>query len=210
MMPVQTTIFLIALIAAMPLARAQHGAAYVRPDSIIDLRTDAGAGLVKGQWRYADAKIIEVDHRAPGHDLQPSGPPTRTHDIEPKAGGFDFNDTAWEQIPASSLEARRSTGRLAFGWYRINVTVPEKNGSFDPTGSTVYFEVVADDYAEVWLNGKLPQVLGTSGGQFIKGWNSPNRVLLTRSAKPGQQFQLAVFVANGPLSDPPRSKPSSK
>lgn len=38
---------------------------------------------------------------------------------------------------------------------------------------------------------------------MIKGWNSPNRVLLTRNAKPGQQFQIAVFAANGPLSNLP-------
>jgi gluconolactonase len=37
----------------------------------------------------------------------------------------------------------------------------------------------------------------------VKGFNAPNRVVLTRGAEPGQTIQLAVFAANGPLSDPP-------
>jgi gluconolactonase len=38
---------------------------------------------------------------------------------------------------------------------------------------------------------------------MISGFNAPNRVVLTRNAQPGQRIQLAVFAANGPLSDPP-------
>jgi len=60
--------------------------------------------------------------------------------------------------------------------------------------------VVVDDYAEVWVDGKLSPALGQSGGAVVRGFNAPNRVVLTRDAKPGQQFQLAVFAANGPLS----------
>src|SRR5207247_6322477 len=103
----------------------------------------------------------------------------------------------------SALESRRSTGRLCFNWYRIKVTIPERIGSFDPAGSTVAFEVVVDDYAEVWVDGKLPRVLGQSGSQLIKGFNAPNRVIIGRNVRPGQQIQLAVFGINGPLSDPP-------
>jgi gluconolactonase len=193
----------LALILFAAMAHAQHGVEFVRPDAIIDLRTDDGAKQVQGQWRYADAKIIEVDHHLPGPDLKPTGAPSRTRDITPKAGPADVDDSQWSAIPASSLEVRRSNGRLSFAWYRINVTIPEKLGDFDPAGSTVYFEISVDDYAEVWVDGKLPQVLGQSGGPFVKGWNAPNRVLLTREAKPGQKFQLAVFAMNGPISDPP-------
>ncbi len=71
------------------------------------------------------------------------------------------------------------------------------------TGSTVVFELVIDDYAEIWVDGKLPLVLGQTGGQLIKGFNAPNRVVLTRDARPGQQIQLAVFGVNGPVSNPP-------
>jgi gluconolactonase len=60
-----------------------------------------------------------------------------------------------------------------------------------------------DDYAEVWVNGRLPAALGQVGGPCIKGFNAPNRVVLTRDARPGQTFQLAVLAMNGPVSDPP-------
>jgi gluconolactonase len=83
------------------------------------------------------------------------------------------------------------------------VTIPEKIGNFDPTGSTVIFEVVLDDYAEIWVDGKLPTVLGQTGGVLAKGFNAPNRVVIGRNVTPGQQIQLAVFGMNGPISNPP-------
>ncbi len=175
----------------------------VRPDAIVDLKTDTGIGLVKGQWRYSNVKVIDVDHHSPGVDLAPSGPSNRTQDIDLHAGAADFDDSKWEQIAPGQLEERRSTGRLCFNWYRTSVTIPEKIASLDPTGSTVVFEVAIDDYAEVWVDGKLPLVLGQPGGQLIKGFNAPNRVVLTKNARPGQKIQLAVFGINGPLSNPP-------
>jgi len=174
-----------------------------RPAAIVNLATDAGMRLVKGQWRYSDVKIVEIEHRAPGLDLRPSGPPNRTNDISPHAGAADFDDSAWAVLPASQLEARKGNGRLSFNWYRTKVTIPERVGAFDPAGSTVVFEIVVDDYAEVWVNGNLPIVLGQTGGPLIKGFNAPNRVVLGRDVRPGQQFQLAVFGMNGPLSNPP-------
>jgi len=94
-------------------------------------------------------------------------------------------------------------GRLSFNWYRTKVTIPDRVGSFDPTGATVVLEIVVDDYAEVWVNGRLPVVLGQTGGQLIKGFNAPNRVVLGRDVRTGQRFQLAVFGINGPVSNPP-------
>jgi gluconolactonase len=174
-----------------------------RPAAIINLATEEGARLVKGQWRHRDVKIVEVEHRAAGPDLRPSGLPNRAYDITPHAGAADFDDSAWTALPASELEARKGNGRLSFNWYRIKVTIPERVGSFDPTGSTVVFEIVVDDYAEVWVDGRLPIVLGQTGGALIKGFNAPNRVLLGRGVRPGQEFQLAVFGMNGPVSNPP-------
>ncbi|HTL29419.1 MAG TPA: SMP-30/gluconolactonase/LRE family protein [Tepidisphaeraceae bacterium] len=175
----------------------------LKPDAAIDLRTTDGVNIVNGQWKYSDAKIIDVDHHSVGADLKASGPPNRTQDITPKAGAADFDDSTWESIDESSLEQRRSTGKLCFNWYRINVTIPQRIGSLDPTRTKVYFEIVADDYAEVWIDGQLPPALGTAGGQITKGWNAPNRVMFTENAKPGQRIQLAIFAANGPLSSPP-------
>ncbi|MCA9420283.1 MAG: SMP-30/gluconolactonase/LRE family protein [Nitrospira sp.] len=174
-----------------------------RPDAVVDLMTEEGVRVVQGQWRYHDTSIVEVDHNSPGQDLGPSGPPHRTHDLLPQAGAKEFDDSAWEQIPAPGLETRRATGKLCFNWYRLNLTIPERIGTFSTTGSTVVFEIVIDDYAEVWVDGKLPLILGQAGEHLIQGFNAPNRVVLSRNVQPGQTIQLAVFGANGPLSNPP-------
>jgi len=194
------------VLAASPLAAAAQvtsDAPARRPEAIIDLATEEGVRLVEGRWRYSDVKIVEVEHRGPGPDLRASGPPTRAWDIAPHAGAADFDDSGWEVLPASRLDARKTAGRLAFNWYRIKITVPERIGRFDPTGSTAVFEIVVDDYAEVWVNGNLPLALGQPGGPLIKGFNAPNRVVVGRDVRPGQQIQLAVLGANGPLSNPP-------
>jgi gluconolactonase len=191
--------------AAPPGAAAQttSDAPAGRPAAIINLATEDGVRLVKGQWRYRDATIVEVEHRAPGPDLRPSGSPNRTYDISPQAGAAGFDDSAWMALAPRELESRRGNGRLSFNWYRITVTIPERVGAVDPTGTTAVFEVVVDDYAEVWVNGQLPTVLGQTGGPLVRGFNAPNRVVLGRDIRPGQQFQLAVFGMNGPVSSPP-------
>ena len=174
-----------------------------RPAAIVDLMTDAGAALVGATWRYSDARVVEVEHRDPGPDLRPSGATNRTLDISPRAGAAGFDDSGWTVLPPGQLAARKGHGRLSFNWYRTALTIPARVGGFDPTGATVVLEIVVDDYAEIWVNGRLPIVLGQTGGQLVKGFNAPNRVVLTRDALPGQRFQIAVFGANGPLSDPP-------
>lgn len=174
-----------------------------RPDAVIDLASPAAVQLVQGQWRYHDVKIVDADSRAVGPDLKPSGAPTKTYDYEPHAGVVGFDDSQWQAIDAASLDQRRSTGKVCFNWYRINITIPEKVGSFETDGSTVAFEIVIDDYAEVWVNGKLPRVLGQSGAGVIRGFNAPNRVILTRNAHPGDKIQMAVFGMNGPISSSP-------
>jgi len=182
---------------------AAQGPPYGRPDATIDLRTKEGKELVKGVWRYSDVKIVETDFRAPGPDLKPSGKPTKTYDYIPRAGAADFDDAKWEVLDPTTLEARRSGGKLCFNWYRINITIPDKVGEFEIRGSTVDFEIVIDDYAEVWVDGKLPAVYGQSGGSVIKGYNAPNRVVIARDVQPGQKIQLAVFGINGPISASP-------
>ena len=174
-----------------------------RPEAVIDLTTAEGARLVKGQWRYSDTKIIEVEFRGPGPEGQPTGREIKTYDYTPHAGGADFDDSAWEVIDPATLAVRRATGRLCFNWYRIRLTVPERVGGFDTTGSTVVFETALDDYAEVWVDGELPRALGQMGGSVVGGWNAPNRLVIGRDVRPGQRIQLAVFGINGPLSNPP-------
>jgi gluconolactonase len=176
-----------------------------RPDALIDLASDEGAQLVKGAWRYHDVQIVDAEGRAVGPDLKPSGDPIKTYDYVPHAGAREFDDSQWPEIKPTSLDQRRSTGMVCFNWYRINVTIPEKIGNFTTTGSTVAFEIVIDDYAEVWIDGRLPRILGESGGPVIKGFNGANRVIVTRDARPGQQIQLAVFGINGPISYSPQN-----
>lgn len=167
-------------------------------DATIDLATRDGVALVKGEWRYSDTRIVEVDFKAAGADKQPTGLPNKTYDYTPHAGGADFDDSKWEVIDPTTLEVRRSTGRLCFNWYRINVTIPDQF-----SGTTAVFETSLDDYAEVWVDGELARALGQSGGSVVKGWNAPNRLIISRSVQPGQKIQLAIFGINGPISNPP-------
>jgi len=174
-----------------------------KPEAFLDLASAEGVQAVKGQWRYSDTRIVEVDFKGPGTDNQPSGPPVKTYDYTPHAGGSDFDDSHWEAIDPSTLSKRRGNGRLSFNWYRIKLTIPSRIGDFDPTGTTAVFETSLDDYAEVWVDGELSRALGQSGGSVISGWNAPNRLIVGRNVKPGQEIQLAIFGVNGPLSNPP-------
>jgi len=200
---------LMALLLALAVVRGQsqviQDPPFGRPDAVIDLASREGVHLVNGTWRYHDVKIVDADSKAVGPDLKPSGAPIPTYDYEPRAGGADFNDSQWEAINPTMLDQRRSTAKVCFNWYRINVTIPVRVGNFSTSGSTVAFEIVIDDYAEIWVNGKMPRVLGQPGGQVIKGFNAPNRVILTRNAQPGQRIQLAVFGINGPISSSPQN-----
>jgi gluconolactonase len=175
------------------------------PDAILDLGTRAGARSAGGPWRFCGASLVEVDFRSPGPDRKPSGPPNRTYDIAPHAEGRDFDDTTWEALDPTTLDARRSTGKVCFAWYRFRIVVPDRVGQFDPTGATIVFETVVDDYAEVWVDGTLPRELGQVGGTVVAGFNAPNRLVVGRDVKPGQVIQLALFTMNGPVSVAPEN-----
>jgi gluconolactonase len=174
-----------------------------KPEATIDLGKKEGVQLVKGEWRYSDTKIIEIDFKAAGPDGQPSSTPNKAYDFTPHAGRADFDDFKWEVIDPATLDKRRAAGKLAFNWYRIKISVPERVGNLDPTGSTVVFTTSLDDYAEIWVDGEISRAAGQSGGSVIKGWNAENRLIIGRGVKPGQTIQLAVFGINGPISNPP-------
>jgi gluconolactonase len=173
------------------------------PAATIDLGTADGVTAVKAEWRYSDTKIVAVDFTGPGADKQPTGAPVKTYDYTPHAGGVDFDDSKWELIAPATLDQRRGNGRLGFNWYRIKLTIPERVGDFDPTGTTAVFETSLDDYAEIWVDGELSRAPGQTGGSVIAGWNARNQLVVGRNVKPGQQIQLAIFGINGPLSNPP-------
>jgi gluconolactonase len=195
-------LIVIAAVTAAAASAAVQGA-QTTPDAVLDLATRDGVAAVQGTWRYADVAIVPAKHRAPDAEGQPTGAPVDTFDITPHAGGADFDDAAWPMVDPTQLAKRRGNGRLSFGWYRIAITIPARIGDFDPSGAEVVFVTALDDYAEVWVDGELPRALGQSGGSVVAGWNAPNRVTVVRRARPGQTIQLAVFGANGPLSDPP-------
>jgi gluconolactonase len=207
MKPLGTLFGILNLCACLGLAGYVYAAAPDLPEgkplATIDLAADDGVRLVKGQWRYSDARIVEVDFHAAGSDKQPSGPKVKTNDIVPRAGARNFDDSQWLAIAPTSLDERRGNGRLSFNWYRIRITIPQRIGDFDPTGATVVFATSVDDYAEVWVDGELPRAAGQSGGSVVRGWNAENRLIVGRDVRPGQQIQLAVFGGNGPLSSPP-------
>ncbi|MGD9590628.1 MAG: SMP-30/gluconolactonase/LRE family protein [Pyrinomonadaceae bacterium] len=174
-----------------------------KPAATIDLATPAGVAAVNGQWKYSDTRIVETTFSSVGSDNQPSGPPVKTYDYEPHAGGSDFDDSAWQKIAPTELSARRGNGRISFNWYRISITIPDRVDGFSTMGSTIVFQTALDDYAEVWVNGELSRFLGQKGGSVVAGWNAPNRLVIGRDIKPGQKIQLAIFGINGPISNPP-------
>lgn len=174
-----------------------------KPEATVDLGKSQDVQLVKGLWRYSDTRIIEIDFKAAGVDGQPGSTPNKAYDFTPHAGARDFDDSGWEIIDPTTLDQRRSAGKLAFNWYRIRITVPERIGGVATAGSTIVFSTSVDDYAEIWVDGEIPRAAGQSGGSVIKGWNAENRLIIGRGVKPGQTIQLAVFGVNGPISNPP-------
>ncbi|MCB0517786.1 MAG: SMP-30/gluconolactonase/LRE family protein [Saprospiraceae bacterium] len=205
-----TAIFIILLFHTVAVfSQEQRELAIGQADAIVDLRTKAGTDLMKTAWRYSDAKIVEAAFQAPGPSksdpllLYPTGAKIKTHDISPKAGATQFDDSKWETLDPSTLETRRGTGLLSHNWYRLNLTIPEKVGEMSTKGSTIVFEIVMDDYSEVWVNGKLNKAFGQSGNGVAPGFNARNRVFLTENAQPGETFQLAILGVNGPIADLP-------
>jgi gluconolactonase len=177
-----------------------------RPDAVVDLQTEIGAGLVGATWRYRDAQVKEIEFVELGTPEDPLGPgtiPNRTHDVVPHAEAGGYDDSGWRVLRPEETLSRLASGRVCFNWYRTTVTLPDRVGDTDMRGATVVFEVVIDDYAEVWVNGEMPHALGDAGGPVVGGFNAPNRVVLTRDARPGDRFEIAVFGINGPISASP-------
>src|SRR5262249_53486400 len=142
---------------------------------------------VKGEWRY---HLIDV-HTGP-----------KKNEIEPKAHG-KFDDSSWEVVAPETLKKPRGPGKFSMAWYRIKVTIPEKVGDTPTEGTAVWFRTTVDDYAEIWVDGKIDLDYGKSGRGAIAGFNRQNEVKLTDSAKPGQTIQIAVLAINSPFGNPP-------
>src|ERR1700751_5959828 len=92
-------------LAGRALAETNADAPNGKPDAVLDLATKEGVDLVKGQGRYSDTKIIQGDFKAAGADKQPTGKSIKTYDFAPHAGGGDFDDSKWEAIEPTTLDA---------------------------------------------------------------------------------------------------------
>jgi gluconolactonase len=181
-------------VAALWIGGALGSPAALAQTKSLDLSTKEGVAAVKGQWRYHDAKIVEVEGKAP------DGKPNKTYNFEPRgdhASKPEYDDSQWEVIAPETLKNRRSTGQVCFCWYRIKITIPP-----EAAGKAVFFRTTVDDYGEVWVDGKLPRTPGKSGEAIVAGFNVPNRVEL-KDAQPGKVYQIAVFGINGPISAAP-------
>ena len=165
---------------------------------VIDLMTPEGSAAFGAQWKTMEAKIVDTK------PIPEALPEYKTaYDIQPHAGEPGYDDSKWPTIEAKDLSARRSGGHVAFIWYRTNLTIPSKIGNFETAGSTAVLTVLVDDYAEVWVNGQMPRRAGIPSPGAIQGFNTPNRLVLSESVKPGDKYQIAVFGINGPISVAP-------
>ena len=168
------------------------------PGHTVDLMSAEGMTQFGAQWKIMEARLVEapaLPNTMPGYD--------KSFDISPKAGASGFDDSKWPTIEAKGLADRRGGGRVSFIWYRTNLTMPAKVGTFDTKDSIAVFTAYVDDYAEVWLNGAMPRRAGRPSPATIQGFNIPNRVVLSEKISAGDKFELAVFAINGPISVAP-------
>ena len=168
------------------------------PTLVVDLMTEEGAAALGAKWRVSDVTIKEVPV-IQGTTTQNK----MTYDIDPHAGGTDFDDSKWPVVEPKDLNARRSGGHVAFMWYRTPLTIPAKIGEFDTSGAVAVFRTTVDDYAEIWVNGEIPGRSGYPRPAAISGHNMPNRLVLSTGLKAGDKFLIAIFGINGPISMAP-------
>jgi hypothetical protein len=158
----------------------------------LNLLTKTGVEAVKGEWRR---------HRVEVH----TGP--KKNEIAPKAHG-KFDDSKWQVVSPDVLkkwDKEWEPGKFSIAWYRIQITVPDKIDGKDVAGKALWFKTTVDDYGEVWVNGKIDLAFGKGGAGAISGFNYPNLVKLTDSAKPGETIQIAVLAINSPWGNPPNN-----
>jgi hypothetical protein len=170
----------------------------VPPIHVVDLMTEAGSALFSARWRVKEAKLVECPALA---DAMPEFP--TTYDVEPHAEERGFDDSGWPLVAASDLGGRRGGGMVSFCWYRATLTVPVNAGGFETAEAMAVLRVNVDDYAEIWVNGEMPRAAGRPSPGAIQGFNMPHRLVLGNPVTPGDQFEIAVFAINGPISAAP-------
>ena len=197
-------------IAAIASAQETRQLAVNKPQAIADLKTNAGAALVNAKWFIQSAHVQNKDFRLPGPQsgggdalpLYPTGAAIKSHTLHPQIGADDF-EAGFKEIDPTQLESRQGNGLFSFVWYKIELIIPATIGKFNTSGTTAVFEIVVDDYSEIWVNGKQMIGFGQSGNGLISGYNTRNRVILTDNAKPGERFAIYVLGVNGPVGKLP-------
>jgi gluconolactonase len=180
-----------------------------KPQAIADLRNEEGAALLQAKWYVQPAQVTTTSFKLPGRGtngdillLYPTGVTVTTNQLSPQSGSASF-DRGFKEIKATDLESRQGTGLFSFVWYKVDLIIPEVIGKLSTQGTTAVFEVVMDDYSEIWVNGKQMQGFGQTGNGVIAGFNTRNRVILTNDARPGQKYSIAILGINGPIGKLP-------
>lgn len=99
-------------------------------------------------------------------------------------GGGDpsANDADWKRVhPGHSWN-----GENTEGWYRKEIEIPAKIAGFTIGGGAVALEIGIDDYGEIWVD-------GSKAADFK--WDQGS-VILTKDAKPGAKFFVAIRARN--------------
>jgi hypothetical protein len=157
----------------------------------VNLLDKHGVELVKGKWLR--------------HPIEFHTGPNR-NEISP-ALQDKFDARRWESVadPASLLKPF-GPGKFSMYWCRLEITLPEKIDGKAVTGTAAWFRTKVDDYAEIWVNGKIDRAGGKSGRGCISGFNTFNEVKLTDDVRPGQTYTVMVLAINGPFGNPPNNR----
>jgi gluconolactonase len=203
-------VFILVALAIIAFAQETRHLAVDKPQAIADLRTTEGAALLNAKWYVQPAHIQDKEFYLPGPQkgggdalpLYPTGKTIESHSLHPQIGADDF-EKGFVEIKPGELEKRQGTGLFSFVWYKVDVTIPGTIGKLNTAGTTAVFEIVVDDYSEIWVNGKQQVGFGQSGNGLISGYNARNRVTLTDHAKPGEKFLIYILGINGPVGKLP-------
>ena len=153
------------------------------PRIALDLNNEDDRRKVKGQWRIGPGLL-------PG---QPNEGLTAQL-LETPARLAEFDDSKWEIC--SNIRKSVSKG-FTFAWYRMTVELPDQLNGVSMQDYRVFFETNVDNYAEIWIDGKIDRATGA-----IIGLNASQRVEVNAKAQPGAKHVIAVLAVNGPLAVP--------
>ncbi|HOX37644.1 MAG TPA: glycoside hydrolase family 38 C-terminal domain-containing protein [Candidatus Brocadiia bacterium] len=100
----------------------------------------------------------------------------------PDAAKVDCDDSAW-----ATATPEHTWGEERVCWYRTAIEIPERIAGARVAGGELRLKLSAGDSGELFVN-------GASSGNFV--WDKGDFVL-TKDAKPGDKFVLAIKVVRG-------------